>query len=509
MKRLRSVLRMHADNYSKKTIAKTLKLSRNTVRKYITTYESMSLTIEDVETKSDQELSAIFHPPEAAKSKNTSRLDNLIAFFPYMNKEIKKTGVTREILWNEYRELHPDGYQKTQFNEYYNRWNKRVNPVMRIDHKAGENLYIDFAGKKLQVVCAETGEIKPVEVFVATLPASQYTYVEAVESQKKEDFLQALENALHFFGGVPKLIVPDNLKSAVSQANWYEPKLNEAFEDFLHHYDTAAVPARPRKPKDKAQVEGAVRIIYTTIYAQLRKQTFFDLGELNKAILKLLEAHNDRKLTGRPFSRKQLFEEIEKETLSALPTERFELREYIWTTVLQNGYVCLKSDRHYYSVPFHFIRKKVKISYGKNIVEIYHNHHCIAQHERTKSPFNYTTIENHLASTHRFMTKWNPQFFINWGASIGEDVRFFIEQLLEKKKHPEQAYRSCMGVLSMEKKVGRQRLNNACSRAAYFGTFNYKIIQTILVKGLDQLDEQEADLKLPQHQNIRGKSYYK
>jgi len=223
----------------------------------------------------------------------------------------------------------------------------------------------------------------------------------------------------------------------------------------------------------------------------------------------MLEVHNNKNLTGRPYGRKQLFDEVEKNQLTPLPPQRFEIRDYSWATVLQNGHVCLKPDKHYYSVPFHYMRKKVKLSYSSKVVEIYYKYQCIAKHKRLKSPFNYTTVEDHLATTHKFMSKWNPQFFIEWASRIDENVRLFIEQLLEKKKHPEQAYRSCMGVLSFEKKVGKERLVNACSRALGYGIYNYKVIQNILEKGLDKIEqEQQLDIPLPEHQNIRGKDYY-
>lgn len=507
MKRLRSVLRLYSEHYSKQSVAASLRLSRNTVRKYILTYERLNLTWEDVQCMDDTDLSKAFAGIQP--DKENEKLKQLKAFFPYMSKELKKTGVTRGILWDEYIRLHPGGYRSTQFNEYYNRWNKRVNPIMHIDHKAGDMLQVDFAGKKLHVVNRDTGEIRSVEVFVATLPASQYTYVEATESQQKEDFITALEHALHYFGGVPRGIKPDNLRSAVTKASWFEPILNETFEDFLHHYDTAGIPTRPGEPKDKARVEGSVKIVYTSIYAQLRKQTFFSLDELNQAIGKVLETHNNKKLTGRPYSRKQLFDEVEKKELGPLAPELFEIREYSWATVLQNGHVCLTKDKHYYSVPYYYIRKKVKLAFSSKAVEIIHNHQCIASHTRIKSPYNYTTNEDHLASTHKFMTKWNPQYFIDWAARIDPDVQRLVEQVLEKKKHPEQAYRSCMGILSMEKKVGRKRLIDACSRALDYEVYNYMIIQKILERGLDQvLVDETVNTPLPEHENIRGKVYY-
>ena len=256
--------------------------------------------------------------------------------------------------------------------------------------------------------------------------------------------------------------------------------------------------------------EGAVKILYQRIYPALRNNTFHTLKELNEAIWQELEVHNNKKLTGRPLSRLRLFNEVESDKLSPLPVQRYEIRQMAFATVMQNGHVLLSKDKHYYSVPYQYIRKKVKIMYSRTKVEIYHRYNRIALHKRDFKPYCYTTVKEHLASTHRFITEWTPQRFINWGESIDESVRDFISRLLENKQHPEQSYKSCMGVLSYEKKVGKDRLINACKRALDYGIYNYRIIQKILESGLDNLiDESETDQLLPEHQNIRGKNYYK
>lgn len=314
---------------------------------------------------------------------------------------------------------------------------------MHLDHKAGDKLYIDFAGKKLQLLDKDSGEMTAVEVFVAVLGASQLTYVEAVMSQQKEDLIKACENALHYFGGVPSAIVPDNLKAAVLRSNRYEPTLNEAFADFADHYQTAVLPARAYRPRDKALVEGAIKIIYARIYAPLGKHTYHSLEELNTAIRKELEGHNNQPLKGRHYSRRLQFEEIERGTLAPLPVCRYELKKQHYATVMKNGHVCLGADRHYYSVPYRLIGRKVKMLYSGNRVEIFYHYERIALHKRDKAPYGYTTDKNHLASTHRFMTEWTPERFLQWAGSIHEDVRLYILRILERKQHLEQAYRSC------------------------------------------------------------------
>jgi transposase len=378
-----------------------------------------------------------------------------------------------------------------------------------MNHKAGDKMFIDYAGKTLQIINRETGEVQEVQFFVAILGASQYTYAEASMSQKKEDFIASVENALQFFKGVPAAIVPDNLKSAVIKSNKYEPTLNDTFLDFAEHYATTILPARAYKPRDKSLAEGAVKILYQRIYPTLRGKDFYTLKELNQAIWKELEAHNNKLLTGRKLSRLQLFLEDEKDQLSALPLERYEIKQLSFATVMQNGHVLLGKDKHYYSVPYQYIRKKVKLVYTSNKVEVYYKYNRIALHQRNMRPYNYTTVTEHLASAHQFITEWTPQRFINWAESISDGVKEFIVNLLENKQHPEQAYKSCMGVLSYAKKVGNERLTNACKRATEHQIYNYKFIQNILQKGLDKLkDEPENEPQLPFHENIRGKEYY-
>jgi transposase len=507
MSKVRKVITLHHQGNSKVFISKYLSLSRNTVKKYIALYQLLNLSIEDINQKSDTELEELF---SNNKSQNPSpRLQGVYAFFPYMERELKKTGVTKQLMWEEYYRKHPGGLKSSQFFEHYTRWSKKVNPVMHMNHKAGDKMFVDYAGKTLQLVDKNTGEITEVEFFVAILGASQCTYAEASFSQKKEDFITSTENALHFFKGVPAAIVPDNLKSAVTKSNRYEPTLNETFLDFAEHYGTTILPARVYKPRDKSLVEGAVRILYQRIYSALRGKTFYSLKTLNKAIWDALAVHNNKKLTGRPTSRIQLYKQIEQPALSPLPVERYEIKELAFATVMQNGHVFLSRDKHYYSVPYQYIRKKVKIMYTNAKVEIYHKYNRIALHPRSKSTFNYTTVKEHLASTHQFITDWTPQRFINWAESIDENVKQFITQLLEKKQHPEQSYKSCMGVLSYVKKVGSHRLSNACKRALEHNIYNYKIIQKILENGYDMLeDKPDETIELPEHQNIRGENYY-
>jgi transposase len=329
-------------------------------------------------------------------------------------------------------------------------------------------------------------------------------------TQQKEDFILGCENALHYYNGIPAAIVPDNLKSAVIKSSKYEPTINETFADFAEHYGTSILPARAYRPRDKALVENAVRLIYTSIYVKIRGREYYSLEELNTAIKIALEEHNNAFLRGRNYSRRQQFDEIEKSVLMPLPALKYELKKYAYATVAKNGHVGLSLDKHYYSVPYRFIDKKVKLLYSRHSVEIYYNYERIALHTRTKSPYQYTTDKEHLASTHRFVSDWTPERFTSWAQGIHEDVKLYILKVLDRKQHPEQAYKSCLGILGFAKKVGNDRLIKAYQRALGYGVYNYKSIQSILERELDMKDtpDESDQLSMPFHDNIRGEDYY-
>jgi transposase len=499
---------MYSQGRSKLSIAAQTGVSRNTAKKYMAAFEASGLTFEQVNSLNDKELDDFFGTVKQMPPQD--RLVHLQRCFPRIDKELKKPGETRYSLWESYKKEFPDGFSYTQFCFHLAQWKSRVNPVMHQDHKAGDKLYIDFAGVKQSFINRETGEITEVEVFIAILGASQLTYVEAVLSQSKEDLILACENAFHYIGGVPAAVVPDNLKAAVTKSNRYEPTLNETFEDFANHYGTSILPTRAYRPRDKALVEGAVKIVYSRIYAPLRKQVYSSLSELNAAIWAALEVHNNQLLRGRNYSRRLQFEEIERGALSPLPMLRYEFKKQSHATVMKNGHVNLSIDKHYYSVPYRFIGKKVKLLFSGTVVEIYYRYERIALHKRVKSPYSYSTEKEHLASTHRFLTEWTPDKFVEWASSIHDDVRLYILKILDRKQHPEQAYRSCIGILSFAKKAGEQRLISACQRALSYGIYSYKIIQMILEKKMDQYEDSlfADELPMPNHDNIRGEEYY-
>lgn len=508
MKKVRFIIRLYTEGVSKKTISEKSGCSRNTVKKYIRQFIALGMTFEELNKLSNTSLEELFksEPPSPGK-----KLETLKSYFPEMEKALKKKGITRELLWNKYISENPDGYRLSQFKEHYNRWRKQSSGVMHIEHKAGDKMYVDYAGDRLEVVDMDTGELRQVEVFVAVLGASQLTYVDASFSQKKEDFIQSCENALHYFGGVPQAIITDNLKSAVIKSDRYEPTLNEAFRDFTLHYGLSALPAGPYKPRHKALAEGMVKIIYRVIYPVIRQNKYTSLEDLNRDLLIELDKLNNKLMQGRPYSRRMLFEETEREALQPLPAHCFEIRHKKVATVMKNNHVCLSVDKHYYSVPYEYIGKKVKLFYNQADLEIYYQYEKIASHKRDHRPFRYTTVSEHLASSHQYITDWTPESFIERAGKVGMNTRVYIQKVLEKPQHAEQAYRSCQGILSLAKRVGNERLNNACARADYFGEYSYKTVKTIIERKLDFTDpSKDDDIKtIPLHNNIRGKRYYK
>jgi transposase len=471
--------------HGNKTIAAELGLSKNTVKKYL--------------------------QPKGQPSDcpTDTRQDILLDLFPYFKKELGRKGVTRQVLWAEYRDKHPDGYSYSQFCELFHHWLSSSDATLHIEQQPGDKMYIDFTGSKLPVADRETGEITNVEVFVSVLGYSGLTYVMACQSQKKENFLRCIVQSLDYYGAVPNVLVPDNLKSGVDKANRYEAEINRDLLDLGNHYGMAIMPARSCKPRDKAWVERMVQIVYTRIFAPLRNEVFTHIDDLNNAILELVDNHNKLPLQQRRESRIELFESHERSIMKPLPPERYELKEYLQAKIMKNSHVQLHRDRHYYSVPYQYIGRKAKIVYTATYVSVYLDTERIAYHLRDWRPHKYTTVKEHLPTTHQFVSEWNPERFIQWAAQIHPDVKNYICKVLDNKSYPEQTYRSCVGILSFSKKTSAQRLIAACQRADGFGVYNYKVIEQIINNKLDRLTGETGDKTLPFHENIRGAEYYR
>ena len=511
MSRIKQVLRCYAAGKGTKSIASLLDISRNTVKKYINTFNLCGKSIEEVLAMNETDLLTLFNEEPERDKIQSDRHDELMTRMPEYARMLRRKGVTKLSLFELYRKEFPNGYKRSQFYRILQTYLIQSAPVAHLEHKAGDRMYVDFAGDRLHLVDKETGEKIPVEVFVAILPCSQLTYVEAVMSQKKEDFIHACENAFHFYGGTPQVIVPDNLKAAVSHPNKYESELNEDFAAFADHYGCTALPARVRRPRDKALVEGAVKLIYRTIYPLVEEKEYYDLQSLNAAIRVALELHNNANLTGRNYSRREQYEEIERACMGPLNPIRFEIKKRAIATVQRNGYVRL--DKHYYSVPVDLIGKKVHIHYDSTTVYIYYKFECVASHPLGVKPYGYTTNPEHLPKSQQNYLEWDPDTLLDQAEAIGEPVKEYLSRVIEARRYPEQAYKSCKGILSLGKRVGEERLVKACRLGLVLKNYSYQAIEQILTNRQEDviLDEEEITEtipNIPKHQNIRGKEYY-
>ena len=514
MSRIKQVLRCYVAGKGTKSISSLLDISRNTVKKYINTFNQCGKSIEEVLAMDEAALLNLFNeePDRRPAVPRSDRYEEIMERMPEYTRMLRKKGVTKQMVYQLYRQEYPDGYMRTQFYRTLQNYLIQSAPVAHLEHKAGDRMYVDFAGDRLHLIDKETGEKVPVEVFVAILPCSQLTYVEAVLSQKKEDFIHACEDAFYFYGGTPQAIVPDNLKAAVTHPNKYESELNEDFAAFADHYGCTALPARVRRPRDKALVEGAVKLIYRTIYPMVEEKEYYDLEGLNAAIRVALEIHNNANLTGRNYSRREQYEEIERPCMGPLNPIRFEIKKRAIATVQINGYVRL--DKHYYSVPVELIRKKVHLHYDSTTVSIYYKYECVATHPIGAKPFGYTTNPDHLPKAQQNYLDWDPNTFLDQAAAIGEPVKEYLTRVIEARRYPEQAYKSCKGILSLGKKVGEERLIKACRLGLVLQHYSYQAIEQILTNRQEEFIMNEEDTSddtvptIPQHKNIRGKEYY-
>jgi len=505
---IREILRLSQElKFSIRHIAEAIQVSKTSVGEYLAEYKRSGLSYQDVLGMNDKELAEIF---EKRNKTSNPMYEALSKEFPYFEKELARVGVTLYLLWEEYKERTPDGFSYSRFCHHYRMWESKLKAGMHIEHKAGDLIYADFTGKKMHYIDPDTGEAIPSEIFITILGASQLIYVEAVRSQKLEDWIRANENAWRYYGGTTRGICPDNLKSAVTKACNYEPLLNKTYDDLAKHYNTVILPTRPGKPKDKALVENAVRIVYQRIFARLRNQTFFSLGELNEAIREELEAVNDASFQRRDISRRELFNEIEKNELQPLPKERYEIRRYQVSKVEFNHHIYLREDKHYYSVPYQHTGQKVKTLYTDRMVDIYRDNVRIALHKRNRRPYGYTTEKSHMPAEHQFVDGWNTDRFVRWASKMGGSVEVFIERLLDSKEHPQQAFKSCMGVLQLNKGYKPEDLETVCSRAIEYNCISLKFIRNSLKNNIHKTtQEKPVEMKLPFHENIRGKENYK
>ena len=497
-----------------KSISSTFRISRNTVRKYARKYLESGLTPERLQSISEEHLQEMFCTGRPRNPEPSARREELDALLPDYAKRLSRKGVTVMSLYAEYNRDYPDGYKEAAFKRYLRQYRYQIIPEGHVEHLAGDQMYIDYAGDKLEVVDEVTGEVKSVEVFVATLPCSQIVYCEAVWSQRKEDLICACENALRYFGGVPMAIVPDNMKSAVIRSDKYEAIINPEFASFAEYYDCAVYPARVRHPKDKALVENAVKLLYRSVYADLEGLTFHDLESMNEAMRESLERFNDRKLSRRKESRRELFLSIEADFLRPLPERRYQMKSRKSLTVQDDSYVCL--NKHYYSVPTEYIKKRVDVIYDADNVEIYHGLKLITTHMRDDTPYAYSRKDAHNLPGHHGSYEKDLDEIYRRASEIDNIVLVYLKEVSAEKKYPPKAFRACKGILSLEKKYGLDRLVAACACASGAQRYGYNEVRDILERGDDApfLPEAEdpdgtSSKQIPlSHKNIRGKDYY-
>jgi transposase len=503
---LRQLISLKRQGLSNRKTASLLQISRNTVNSYTQVLESLPYSYDQLLAFSTAELRELCAPESEV---STDRYEQLANQFQYFSTELKKPGCTLLILWHEYRQRHADGYGYTQFTHHYNLWADKLEVSCKLDHKAGQKLFIDYTGKKLSILDRHTGEIKPVEVFVGILPSSQYTYVEASESQQRGDLIASMGRCLKYFGGTPEAIVSDCLKSAVSKACKYEPVINKTFKEFALHHGCVIDPARPYSPQDKALVENAVKLIYQRIFYPLSKMTFFSITELNATIRELLIKYNNYVFQLTNYSRRELFVSTEQAYLKALPATSFELGQYRRAKVQKMGYIFLSDDKHYYSVPYRFIGKHVEVRYTHSVVEIFYNHERLCTHKRDKQPGKYSTHPDHPSSAHQAYGQWSLEFFQEKAEKIGPQAVNYITRLILQYSYPEIGYKQAMGIVQLTRLYDRERVEGACYRALAAHHCSYRIIDNILRSGVDQLEISQRDNNhIPSHDNIRGSDYY-
>lgn len=506
MSQIKQLIQMHKQGKGIKFIARSLCMSKNTVKVYL---EKIALSKTDVQTLLDLDdpvLDGEFHAGNP--SYKDERYEHFLSKLDYFTRELQRKGVTRMLLWEEYRQSYPQGYGHSQFFFHLAQQLIARKPSMVLQHKAGEKLFVDFAGDKLSYIDAKTGEIIYCQVFVACLPYSDYSFAMAVRSQCVEDFIFALGCCLRELGGAPQVIVPDNLKSAIIKANIYEPDINQALEDFANHHKTTVIPARVRKPKDKALVENQVKIIYTRVYAKLRNQQFFDLQSLNKCIREKIKDHNQTRMQQKSYCREERFFSDEKHLLIPLPEQVFELKYYRELKVAKNNHIYLTQDRHYYSVPYAYTGARVKVIYTRCMVHVYAKGLQIALHARDYCPGKYTTDKEHLCSHHKHYLDRSPDYYMQKAKAKSETFYQLVQFLFEQNRHPEQLYRTCDGLLSLQRKTDPGTFIKACLIAIEHKNYNYKFLVNILKNRMTEKEEPCQEQALPNHENIRGRDYY-
>ncbi|MFK7955743.1 MAG: IS21 family transposase [Lysobacterales bacterium] len=504
MRKIKEVLRLAwSCGLSHRKVAESTGVSRPTVGEYVRRAKAGGLAWPLPEDLDDAALERKLFPPPPA-----SDVVRTLPDWVQINRELKRKGVTMFLLWQEYRQRHPEGYQYSWFCDLYREWRGRRDLVMRQDHRAGEKLFIDYAGQTVGVVNAATGEVRQAQIFVAVMGASNFTFVEATWSQSLPDWIASHQRCLAFLGGVPQVLVPDNLAAGVSKAHRYDPDINPTYSEMAAHYGVAVVPARVRRPKDKAKAETGVLVVERWILAALRNQTFFTLGELNAAIAKLLTHLNDRPFRKLPGCRRSLFASLDRPALGPLPAQPYPFATWKKVRVHLDYHVEVKG--HYYSVPHALAKQQLDARISDHVVELFHRSQRVASHRRCEDRGRHTTVREHMPKAHQQYSDWSPERFIRWAGDSGPATAELITGILAGRAHPQQGYRTCLGILRLGKAFGNDRLEAACARALLIGSRRYKSIESILKNGLDRqpLDDTPEPTVPDDHDNVRGPGYY-
>lgn len=510
MRNIREVLRLRWEQgLSHRQIVASCNVGQGTVVEYLRRAAAAGLTWPLPEGLTDTELERQLFPPPVA----VPVAERPVPDWAQVHRELRKKGVTLLLLWEEYRADHPQAFRYSWFCERYHEWRQAAEPRMHQVHKAGEKLFVDYAGVTASVVDRATGAARAAQIFVATLGASSYTYAEATWSQTLPDWISSHVRTFAHLGGVPELVVPDNLKAGVTAACYYEPDLNPTYQEVARYYGTAVVPARVRKPRDKGKVENGVQQVERWVLAPLRHRTFFTLAELNAALWEQLRTLNERPGQGLPASRRELFETLDKPALRPLPARPYELA--LWKKARVHVDYHVQVDDHFYSVPFRLIRQEVEVRLTESIVELFQRGERVASHARSRRKYGYTTLPEHMPPGHRGYAERDAERLLHRARGYGAATEELFVQILGSRRHPEQGYRACLGILRLGEVHGAERLERASRRAVDTGALSYRSLQAILKHRLEEtpvehpVSEPNPPSAPRQHANLRGAAYYR
>jgi transposase len=505
MRKIRDVLRLSAAGMSKRKIAVGLGIGATATGECLRRAREAGVAWPLPDDMTDAGLEARLYPASTVLAEFKARRPQ--PDWPTLHRELKRKGVTLQLVWEEHRAAHADGFGYSRFCELYRAWEGRLSPTMRQTHVAGERLFVDYAGTTMDVIDDTTGEVIKAQLFVAVHGASSYTWAEATWTQTLPDWIGSHTRAFTFFGGVAAMVVSDNLKSGITKACFYEPSVNRSYAEMAAHYDTAIVPARPYKPRDKAKVEVAVQVATRWIIAKLRKRTFFSLTEVNEAIAVEVAALNARVTRHLGASRKALFDNIERSALKPLPAEPYVYAE--WKECKLGLDYHVEVDKHYYSAPHQLLREKVWVRITARTVEVLHHGKRVAAHVRSSSNRRHTTVREHMPSSHQRHADWTQERINRKAAEIGPKTSALVDIILSERAHPEQGFRSCLGILRFATAHGADRLEAACERALEIGARSYSSVNSILKNNLDRRRPEPAtDGPAITHDNIRGAKYF-